>query len=338
MQFDNIVIAGLSHVDAPHRIASVDIERKLAPVLEGIGLPEGFIEALTGIVARRWWDAETRPSDAATLAARKVLDEVGVSPERIGLLVNTSVCRDYVEPSTACLVHGNLGLPPTALNYDLGNACLGFLNGMELAAHMLQAGSIDYALIVDGESSRFVQEKTIERMLSGETKREDFESQFATFTLGSGGAAMLLTRRELAPEGHRFVGVVSRAATEHSRLCWGQVDRMFTDTRKLLVAGIQLAAETLAATREALGWRLDELDHLILHQVSKSHTEKLCKTLELPIDRVFRSYPELGNVGPAAVPITLSKCAESGRIQAGDRVALMGIGSGLNCAMAEIIW
>ena len=49
-------------------------------------------------------------------------------------------------------------------------------------------------------------------------------------------------------------------------------------------------------------------------------------------------YPEFGNIGPAAVPITLSKAAESGRLHKGSRVALMGIGSGLNCSMAEIIW
>ena len=54
--------------------------------------------------------------------------------------------------------------------------------------------------------------------------------------------------------------------------------------------------------------------------------------------KVLETYPELGNVGPAGVPIALSKAVEAGRIQVGDRIALMGIGSGLNCTMAEIVW
>jgi len=64
----------------------------------------------------------------------------------------------------------------------------------------------------------------------------------------------------------------------------------------------------------------------------------LCQTLGLDPKKVMAIFPEFGNIGPASVPIVLSKAAEAGRLNKGNRVALMGIGSGLNCSMAEVVW
>ncbi len=338
MLFENVAVAGLAHVDAPHRITSAEFEDRLAPTYERLGIRPGILRDVAGIEARRWWDEGVQPSDAATLAARKVLDESGVSPDRIGVLVNTSVCRDFVEPSTACLVHGKLGLAPSCLNFDIGNACLAFLNAMEMVGSLLERGAIEYGLIVDGEGSRSIQQVTIERMLGADMDEASFRRQFATLTLGSGAVAMLMTRRDLAPDGAVFKGGVMRAATQHSGLCWGHNDHMETDTKALLFAGVSLAQQTWKGAEQLLGWQGAELDELVMHQVSAVHTATLCQTLGLDSRKALLTFPELGNVGPASVPITLSKAVEAGRITKGDRVALMGIGSGLNCAMFELVW
>jgi len=157
-------------------------------------------------------------------------------------------------------------------------------------------------------------------------------------TLGSGAAAMVLSRSDLVPEGHRYLGGTSLAATQHSGLCQGQPDFMKTDTRTLLMAGLQLAAKTWARCQATLDWKAEDFDEFVLHQVSKVHTENLVAPLGLDLDKVLTIYGDFGNIGPAAVPITLSKSVEAGRIQKGSRVALMGIGSGLNCSMAEVLW
>jgi len=104
------------------------------------------------------------------------------------------------------------------------------------------------------------------------------------------------------------------------------------------VAGLQLAAATFNKAKNELGWRPEDLDQFILHQVSAVHTAKLIELLGLDASKIYKTFPEFGNVGPAAIPITLSKALEAGRIQKGNRVALMGIGSGLNCAMMEVRW
>jgi 3-oxoacyl-[acyl-carrier-protein] synthase-3 len=338
MRFDSVHIARVEHVDAPVRVTSRELEERMGETLRRLKLPMGMLESLTGIVARRVWEEGQQPSDAATAAARKTLERADIDPSRVGALISTSVCRDFIEPSVASLVHARLGLSPSCVNFDLANACLGFLNGMEMVGNMIERGQIDYGLVVDGESSRFVVDSTIRRLNGPLTNHDDYRRNFATLTLGSGAAAMLLCRAELAPDAHRFVGGVTLAATEHNDLCRGQVDGMETNTKGLLDAGVALAGRTFALGKAELGWTSEKLDELVLHQVSKTHTEKLAGALELDLDKVLRTYPEFGNVGPAAVPIALSKASESGRLDRGKRVSLMGIGSGLNCYMAEVVW
>ncbi len=338
MKFNHVAIAGLAYAEAPHRIPSSQFEDQLAATFARLEIRPDVLRSLAGIEARRWWDPGTKPSDAATLAARRVIDESGVDPSRIGILINTSVCRDYLEPSTASIVHGNLGLPSTTQNFDLGNACLAFVNAIELAGMMIERGAIEYALIVDGEGSRDIQEATLERLQGPDMTASQFRREFASLTLGSGGVAMLLTHTDRAPDGPRVAGGVTRAATEHATLCWGHATHMETRTKELLFAGVGLAQQTWQVARAELGWAPDQLDELVLHQVSAVHTATLCQTLGLDVNKALMTFPELGNVGPASVPITLHQTVAAGRVSKGDRVALMGIGSGINVAMMELVW
>lgn len=338
MKFKNVVIQSLTAIDPPIRVTSMEIEKQLKTTFDRLGIRSNLLEEVSGIGARRFWENGTQPSDAATLAAEKVLDDAGIDREKIGVIINTSVCRDYLEPSTACIVHGNLGLSENCLNFDVGNACLAFLNGMDIASRMIERAEIEYALIVDGESSRPITEATVERLLDPDVGEEQFRAEFASLTLGSGAAAMIMARKELAPHGHPYLGSVSRSATEFNKLCHGQMDRMVTDTRVLLSEGLKLASRTFQAAKIAFDWVADELDQFVIHQVSKVHTDSLVKLLGLDPEKVHAIYPEMGNIGPASVPIVLAKAVELGRIKRGDRVALLGIGSGLNCSMAEIIW
>jgi len=114
-----------------------------------------LIRNLSGITERRVWDDGVQPSDVAAQAGEKAIAAAGIDKGQLGTLVNTSVCRDYIEPSTACIVHSKLGLPETCMNFDLGNACLAFINGMDMVGNMIEQGQIDYGIVVDAESSKF---------------------------------------------------------------------------------------------------------------------------------------------------------------------------------------
>ena len=227
-----------------------------------------------------------------------------------------------------------LDLPSTCMNFDLANACLGFLNGMQLAATMIDAGRIEYALVVDAEGTRHTHQVTLDRLSRPEATREDVLAQFATLTLGSGAAAMVLGRADSHPDGHRFLGGAMRTASEHHRLCVGDLESMLTDSKGLLDAGVALGKALWKDARSEFDW--SDMDCYVAHQVSRIHTRAMCRALDLDPDRVPLTYPTRGNMGPVAVPFTLAMQADS--LQAGDRVLLLGIGSGLNASFAELLW
>ncbi len=338
MLFQHVAIAGLAHIDAPRQLTSAEINARLKPTLDRLGIKANVLEDIAGIRSRRLWDDGVEASDAATLAGVKALADAGIDPSRIGLLVNTSVSRDYLEPSTASIVCGNLGLSDTCQNFDIANACLAFLNGMDIASRMIERGEIDYALIVDGETANLAYEKTLARMASPDLTEDEFRNEMATLTLGCGAAGMVLARAELAPGAPRYRGGVTRAATQWNSLCRGNLDRMVTDTKMLLIEGMKLATKTFIAAKLALGWVVEEVDEFVIHQVSKVHTQAMIDAFGIDPKKVLTIFGEHGNIGPASVPIVLSKLREMGRLKKGDRVALLGIGSGLNCSMAEVVW
>jgi 3-oxoacyl-[acyl-carrier-protein] synthase-3 len=338
MKFENVSVLSVAHVDAPHRITSEEIEAQLSPTMARLGIRPDLLRNLSGIMERRVWDEGVQPSHAAALAGEKAIEAACIDRSKLGILINTSVCRDYLEPSTACIAHSELGLSETCMNFDLGNACLGFVNGMDMVGNMIDRGEVDYAILVNGETSRQITEATIKRMQDPEIDETSFREQFASLTLGSGAAAMVLGRTDLVPDGHTFTGSVNLAATQHCHLCAGNIDHMVTKTRELLMAGMELAVRTWGKATEALGWTADTIDHFIIHQVSKVHTEQFAGVLGIDLTKVFRLYPDFGNIGPAGVPIALSKLLESGRLERGQRVAVLGIGSGINCTMAELLW
>jgi acyl-CoA:acyl-CoA alkyltransferase len=334
-RFTNTAVLTVSTADASEVITSAALDERLADTYRQVRLRPGLLERLVGIRERRWWPAGVTFVDGAAMAGAKAISESGVDPADIGLMVNTSVSRMHLEPSTATAVHHALGLPSSCQNFDITNACLGFVNGMELAAAMIDSGLVDYALVVNGEDSQAVQERTIENLSQPGTTSRDVMSQFATLTLGCGAAAMVLGRADRHPEGHRMVAAVSRAGTEHHGLCIGDNDGMYTDLKGLLDAGLQLSEDLWTEATAEFDWGRG-MDRYIVHQVSQVHTEAICERLGIDPTRVPRTFPLRGNIGPASVPVTLA--GELGDLVDGDRVLLMGIGSGLNASCLEIAW
>jgi 3-oxoacyl-[acyl-carrier-protein] synthase-3 len=325
----------LAAIEAPRVVTSDWIDEQLAETYQRNGLRPGLLAGLAGIEERRWWDDDVSFTDAAAMAGRAAIEKAGIDPSKIGILISTSVCKENLEPSVACAVHHQLGLSTSCLNFDIANACLGFINAMHLAATMLDAGTVEYALIVDGEGSRYTQQTTLERLRNPNSTAGDVFAEFASLTLGSGAAAMVMARKNRHGDVHRLIGGVARAGTEHNALCIGNLDRMTTDTHGLLVAGLDLAADAWEASKTDFDWT-DGLDWYIFHQVSKVHTTMLCDRLAIDSTKVPLTFPKYGNVGPAAVPITLASVQD--QIQPGQRVLCMGIGSGLNTSFSEILW
>ena len=330
----NTTVLSVCAVDAPIVITSAAFDEWLADTYRRVGTRPGLLQRLAGVVERRWWPADVSFADAAAIAAAKALAESGIRPEQVGVMINTAVSREYLEPSTAVAIHHQVGLPTNCLNFDLANACLGFVNGIQLAGTMIDSGQADYAVIVDAEGSRYTQELTLDRLAGDDTTAADLRAHFATLTLGSGSAAMVLGRADRHPEGHRIIGGVSRAGTEHHDLCVGDLSGMRTDLKRLFDAGLALAVATWMDAKSEFDW--DGIDWFVAHQTSVVHIRAIAEALGVDPARFPLTLPNYGNMGPAAIPFTLARHMD--QLRAADRILLMGIGSGLNTSYAEIVW
>ena len=334
-RYERTVMLGVERVEAPVVVTSAELDDRLGEVYRRTRMRAGVLEGLVGIRERRRWADDQPFTDGAVTAGHAALAAAGVAPGEVGLLINTSLSRRWLEPSTAVVIHDALGLSPACQNFDVTNACLGFMNGMEIAAAMIEAGLVDHALVVDSEDSQPVQEATIKRLTSGDVTSRDLMSEFAALTLGSGAVAMVLGRADQHPEGHRLVGGVSRAATQHHELCVGDNEVMRTDLKGLLEAGLELSTGLWGDAAADFGWDAG-ISRYFLHQISQVHTDAICERLQIDPERVPRSFPEYGNIGPASVAFTMA--GDTAALEPDDRVLLMGIGSGLNASCLEIRW
>ncbi len=341
MRFEKVRIAATSHVLPEEVVTSEALESALAPVYARFRLSTGRLELMTGIRERRFFPRGWRPSDGSTAAGEAALARSGVARERIGLLVHASVCRDFLEPATASVVHHRLGLPESALAFDLSNACLGFANAASVVASQIELGAIDAGLVVAGECGRALVERTIAALnAKSDLTRDELKGSFASLTIGSGAAAMVLARKELCASGSRLVAATARAATQHHVLCHGDHSGdgmlMQTDSEALMHAGNELAARTFAEFLAEAGWTRESVERVITHQVGVAHRKLLLGTMGIDLSLDFPTVETLGNIGSVSLPLSWDRARAAGFVRTGQRTVLMGIGSGLQCQMLAL--
>ena len=343
MRFTHTCIESLVTALPAETLTSAAIEARLAPLYQRLRLPEGRLELMTGIRERRLWPAGTRPSDASAAAGRAALARSGLRADQVELFIHAAVCRDMLEPATASFAHRKIGLPATAQIFDLSNACLGWLNALTVAAGLIESGQIRCALVCAGENGGPLVEQTLRTLLEAPLDRNGIKPYFANLTIGSGAVGAVVCHESMLPPGarpHRLLGGVARAATAHSELCQGDTHgadalAMQTDSEALLVAGIELARDTWGAFTADFG---AGFDRTICHQVGSTHRRKLYEALGLDLAKDFSTFETLGNTGSVALPATLAAAIEADAIKPGDRIALLGIGSGLNSLMLALDW
>jgi 3-oxoacyl-[acyl-carrier-protein] synthase-3 len=336
----------------PSKIVTSDqIEEDLAPLYKRLKLPYGRLEMFSGIKERRFWDKGTLPSDVAAQAGRMALEESGISREDIGCLINSSVSRDFLEPATASVVHEKVGLTEQTMIFDISNACLGFLNAMVVVANMISNGIIKAALVVGGESSSSLVNSTISELNANlDLTRKCIKDSFASLTIGSGAAAAVLVHESISKSKHYLLGGKCLTSSKFNHLCSGGLQGddsgvsdktnllMKTDSETLLNAGCDLAKKTWEETKNILSVHNEDVKHFICHQVSRAHQNLLFKTLNIPTSKDYPTFPFLGNMGSVSLPTSLSMASRENKFQKNDLIALLGIGSGINCMMLGVKW
>ncbi|MGW8193357.1 MAG: 3-oxoacyl-ACP synthase III [Desulforhopalus sp.] len=344
LDFSHVCLDTFGYELPPRVITSEEIEKRLEPVYERLRLPAGRLELMSGIGQRRLWPEGTKPSEAATLAGRRVLERADADPKEIGCLIFTSVSRDMMEPATASFVHDNLGLSPSSLIFDISNACLGFLDGMVMLANMIELGQVDSGLIVSGETAEELLESTLQTLLNDHAlNRRSIKPAFASLTIGSGSMGLYMRRVKKNEDRPRLVHGAWRANTIHSDLCHGgqsgtNTTLMATNSEELLHRGVETAQMTWSSFSSKPGWGAADVDRFFCHQVGSAHAKLLFTRLGLSPEKNFETLASLGNVGSVSAPITMAIAMEQGVFKKGQKGALLGIGSGINCMMLGVEW
>jgi 3-oxoacyl-[acyl-carrier-protein] synthase III len=350
MKYSNVFIESLGYELAPHIVTSKEIEERLKPFFDSAGFAPGQLEALTGIKERRYWDVDHTLAEHAAAAGQKAIDEAGIDPKDIGALTFCGVGQDGFEPATSCAVADKLHLGPDAHVYDVKSACLGMVTGMVHVANEIELGNIKAGLVVSCETARQIVDSTIEEINTHKTV-EFYKDTIATMTGGSGAAAILLTDGSLGSpdtQRHALKGGVVQNAIRHHELCYWKFEQsgmptdskviMRTKAQQVLEHGVALGIKTFERFKKELNLSEDKPDKFIAHQVGEGHHQLLYNALKIDRKKDFVTFPFLGNIGSVSLPITAAIADERGFLLPGDFVALMGIGSGLNCYMLGVEW
>jgi 3-oxoacyl-[acyl-carrier-protein] synthase-3 len=213
-----------------------------------------------------------------------------------------------------------------------------------MLANMIELGQVDNGLIVSGETAEELLESTLVSLLEDYSlSRKTIKPAFASLTIGSGSMGLYMRRVRDSEDRPRLKHGAWRANTVHSDLCHGgqsgaNTTLMATNSEELLHRGVETAQMTWNRFSAKTGWGADDIDRFFCHQVGSAHAKLLFAQLGLSAEKNFETLASLGNVGSVSAPITMAMAMEQGAFQPGQKGALLGIGSGINCMMLGVEW
>ena len=288
-----------------------------------------WIRERTGIQQRHIAGDDETTASLGVEAARRAMQEAGVGPEEIDLIVVGTATPDKVFPSTACIIQRRLGVSGSPA-FDVHAACSGFIYGLDLANRYLQTGGAKTALVIGAE--------TLSRITN-------WEDRGTAVLFGDGAGAVVL---QLADE----PGILSthiHADGQYEELL--QVEQGVSVGYDITRAGgafitmegnavfrravatfDKIARETIAD----LDGHLDDIDWFIPHQANMRIIQAAAKKLKMPMERVIATVDQHANTSSASIPLALDLAVKDGRIQRGQTLLFAAFGAGFTWGSAML--
>ena len=295
-----------------------------------------WITARTGIKERRIAAEDEFTSHMAVKASRKALEQAGVSPSDVELIIVATITPNTLTPATACYVQHDLGASG-AVAFDISAACSGFLYAMRIAERMISGGTCKNALILGAEKlSAFVNwDDRSTCVLFGDgagaavlKKAGQGEGQILATDIGTdGGQTDLLN----IPGG----GSACPITLENADQRLSTLAMVGTDVFKQAVTRMRDSANSVI---ERSGLRTGDIKLLIPHQANLRIIEAITKRIDIPEDRVFVNLHKYGNTSAAACAIALDEAHRAEKFGPGDHIVMVAFGAGLTWASAAIRW
>lgn len=304
-----------------------------------------WIQERTGVIRRHIIDGETTVSMAAA-AGQRAIEDAGIHPSDIDLILVATISSNVILPCTACEVQSLLGAD-NAVCFDLNAACSGFLFAYNTALCYLNSGMYQTALVIGSESlstlTNWKDRGTC--ILFGDgagavvvKAAQDNPYRFAAHSIGSQGSALTCQSRLRA-------GLMGNPdiQTAQEPICdsgnhFDDESYMQMDGRSVFSFAVKRVPEAISEVLEANGLSAEEIDYFLLHQANRRIVESVSKRMGIPIEKFPMNLQEYGNTSSASIPILIDELRRNGSLKKGQKLVLAGFGAGLSWGASIIDW
>ena len=294
-----------------------------------------WIRTRTGIQERRYAVEGQGTSDLGVEAAKKALEDAGMKPEDVELIILATCTPDYRAQNASSLIQVKLGAENAAA-FDVSAACSGFIYALTVGKSMIQSGMYKNILVVAAES--------VSRLLN-------MKDRNTAILFGDGAAAAVLKEVEdgygivssfLGTEGVldetlRITAGGTLHPVTHEAIDNGDVYLKMNGQEVFKFAVRALPKATNKALEQA-GMKAEDLAMVVPHQANFRIIESAAKRLKLPMDKFYVNLQKYGNTSAASVGLALGEAVQEGKIQKGDMIALTGFGAGLTYGSVILKW
>lgn len=294
-----------------------------------------WIKTRTGISKRRVVEDNIATSDLATEAAKRAIDNAGLSSEDIDLIIVATVTPDMAFPSTACIVQKNIGAKNAAA-FDIEAACSGFIYGITIGEQFIKSGVYKNVLVIGAETlSKIINWKDRNTCVlfgdgAGAAILQPVKEGYGILSssLGADGSSGDYLTQPAG--GSRIPASIETVA---NNLHYVQMDGS-----EVFKFAVRIMAKSTLQAIESSGLKLNDIDYMIPHQANIRIIEAAAKRLNLDMDKVYVNLNNYGNMSAASVPVALDEAVRKGNIKTGDIVTLVAFGGGLTWGSSVIRW
>lgn len=290
-----------------------------------------WISSRTGIKKRHLAKAETTASMSVE-AAKRALENAGVTAEELDLIILGTVSADYVTPACACEVQAQIGAK-NAVAFDVNAACSGFMFALNIANAYIQAGLYRTALILGAETL---------------SKIVDWSDRSTCVLFGDGAGAAVVRGDEKygmlafdqGSDGAKGDVLACLGRTNNNPLIKSdrEIAYVHMDGQEVYKFAVTTVPASLQKTIEAAGLTPEDIDYYALHQANIRIIQSVSKRLHISEEKFPISLDHCGNISAASVPILLDEMNRNGLLKPGTKIAMSGFGGGLTWASAILQW
>ncbi len=316
-----------------------------------------WIQKRTGIVTRHYADIDQATSDLAVEAARAAVADAGMEAKEIDFVIFATMTPDHYFPGSGPIFQHKFGLPPTAC-LDIRQQCSGFLYGLQLADALVESGKYRNVLLIGAEvHGCFMPWKSWDVVFGrsdGPVSDEEYawNTRFRDRTVLFGDAAGAFVLSASPEPGRGIEDVELFADGSLATKMWvkagGSAYRHYfepsmyesgdtvpiVEGREVYKTAVTRMPEAVEAILSKNGYRMDDLDLLLMHQANLRINEAVQKRLELPDHKVFNNIQKYGNTTAATLPLAFVEARAAGRVAPGKLICFVALGSGLTWGAA----